>query len=106
VSTGEALALIERSGLDRAQCIEVLSNGAPGSPILKTMFARMTGHDYVPPYFRMALMAKDVRYAIAEGQRHGVRLATAATALDSLAKAVAAGHGDEDFSAVVEPLRK
>jgi 3-hydroxyisobutyrate dehydrogenase len=105
VSTGEALALIEKSGLDRAQCIEVLSGGAPGSPILKTMFARMTGHDYDPPYFRMALMAKDVGYAIEEGERRGVPLATAATALESLKRAMAAGHSDQDFSSVVEPLR-
>src|SRR5688572_6264637 len=54
VSTGEALALIERSGLDRAKAIEFLSGAAPGSPILKTMFARMTSGD-LSPNFRMAL---------------------------------------------------
>jgi 3-hydroxyisobutyrate dehydrogenase len=104
VSTGEALAVIENSGLDRDKCIEFLSAAAPGSPILKTMFQRMTGGDY-SPNFKMALMAKDVGYAIHEGSRHGVRLATAATALDAFGTAISAGHGDDDFAAVVEPLR-
>jgi 3-hydroxyisobutyrate dehydrogenase len=106
VSTGEALALIEHSGLNRETCIDVLSAGAPGSPMLKTMFARMTGHDYVPANFRMALMAKDVAYAMKEGERSGVTLTTAAAALAAFKQAMAAGHGDEDFSSVVEPLRE
>ena len=38
----EALAMIERSGLDRAKALEVLTNGAPGSPLVKTVAARMT----------------------------------------------------------------
>ncbi len=105
VSTGEALALIENSGLDRDRAIEVLSGGAPGSPILKTMFARMTPRDFTPN-FRLALMAKDVGYALEEGERNGVSLTTAATALAALNRAIAAGNGDKDFSAVVEPIRR
>jgi 3-hydroxyisobutyrate dehydrogenase len=105
VSTGEALALIEESGLDRAKAIEFLSGAAPGSPILKTMFARMTSGD-LSPNFRMALMAKDMEYAIAEGERHGVWLTSAALALTAFRRAMAAGYGDQDFAAVVEPIRR
>jgi 3-hydroxyisobutyrate dehydrogenase len=104
VSTGEALALIEKSGLDRDKTIEVLSAGAPGSPMLKTMFARMTSGDYTPN-FRLALMAKDVGYAMKEGEQNGVPLTTAATALAAFQRALAAGNGDKDFSVVVEPIR-
>ena len=50
-------------------------------------------------------MAKDLRYALTEGRRHGVPLATVAAALQVLERAVADGHGEEDFSALVEPLR-
>jgi len=105
VSTGEALALIENSGLDRAKAIEFLSGAAPGSPILKTMFARMTSGDFTPN-FRMTLMAKDMDYAIKEGKRNGVALTTAALALSAFRQAMAAGHGDEDFAAVVSPIRR
>ena len=104
VSAGEALALIEKSGLDRAKVIDVLTAGAPGSPLLKTMFARMTSGDYTPN-FRLALMAKDVGYAMKEGEQHGVPLTTAATALAAFQRAMAAGDGDDDFSVVVEPIR-
>src|SRR5665213_3103346 len=36
----EAVAMIERSGLDRAKALEVLTAGAPGSPIVKTVSTR------------------------------------------------------------------
>src|SRR6516225_7201199 len=42
----EALVMIERSGLDRAKSLEVLTNGAPGSPLVKMVSARMTAPDY------------------------------------------------------------
>lgn len=104
-SLAEALALIERSGLDRAKALEVLTNGAPGSPLVKTLAARMTARDYTPN-FLLPLMAKDLSYALGEGRRHGVPLSTAASALELYQQAIAGGHGEEDFSVVVEPLRK
>jgi 3-hydroxyisobutyrate dehydrogenase-like beta-hydroxyacid dehydrogenase len=69
------------------------------------MFARMTSGD-LSPNFRMALMAKDMEYAIKEGERHGVSLTTAALPLSAFSRAMAAGHGDKDFAAVVEPIRR
>ena len=104
-SLAEALALIERSGLDRGKALEILTSGAPGSPLIKTLSARMTGPDYTPN-FPLRLMAKDLAYASQEGRRHSLDLTTVATALEVFKKAIAAGHGDEDMSAVIEPLRK
>jgi 3-hydroxyisobutyrate dehydrogenase len=103
-SLAEALALIESSGLDRAKALEVLTTGAPGSPLVKTLSGRMTARDYTPN-FLLRLMAKDLTYALGEGRRHGVSLSTVASALEVLNRAIDAGHGDEDFSALVEPLR-
>lgn len=101
----EALALIEKSGLDRAPALAVLTGGAPGSPLVKSIAARMTAPDYTPN-FLLRLMAKDLGYAIQEaGERH-LPLATATAALGLFQQAIATGHGDEDMSAVVEPLRK
>jgi 3-hydroxyisobutyrate dehydrogenase len=103
-SLAEALGVIERSGLDRAQALEVLTTGAPGSPLVKTLSARMTAGDYTP-HFLLRLMAKDMSYALAEGRRYDVSLSTAAAALKLFEQAITAGHGEQDFSAVVEPLR-
>jgi 3-hydroxyisobutyrate dehydrogenase len=104
-SLAEALVMIERSGLDRARALEVLANGAPGSPLFKAVSARMTTPDFTPN-FLLRLMAKDLGYAIQEGGKLSVELATAAAALEDFHRAIAAGHGDKDIAAIVEPMRK
>lgn len=101
---GEALAWIERSGLERAQAIAMLTSGAVGSPVVKTIAARMEAADYTPNFY-LRLMAKDLGYAIGEGGQVGVELATAAAALGRFRAAVAAGYGDSDMAAVVRPLQ-
>lgn len=105
VSFAEALTVIENSGLDRAKSLELLTNGTPGSPLVKAMATRMTVRDYTPN-FAMKLMAKDLVYAGKAGWKHGVDLATAARALEVFQNAMADGHHEKDFSAVVEYLRK
>lgn len=100
----EALAMIERSGLDRAKSLEVLTSGAPGSPLVKMVSARMTAPDYTPN-FMLKLMAKDLRYAIVEGKRNSVELETAEVALERFQSAIGANLGDKDMAAVVETLR-
>jgi 3-hydroxyisobutyrate dehydrogenase len=104
-SLAEAMALIEKSGLDREKCLEILTQGTPGSPMVKTMSARMTARDYTPN-FLLRLMAKDLTYAVGEGERHGVKIATAACAKEVFQNAIAENYGEQDLSAVVEPLRK
>lgn len=104
-SLAEAVAMIERSGLDRTKALEVLTGGAPGSPLVKAVALRMTARDFTPN-FLLRLMAKDLGYAIQEGDGLSVELATAVAALKDFQNGIAAGHGDKDIAAVVEPLRK
>jgi len=47
-SLAEGLALIEKGGLDRAKALEILTGGAPGSPLVKAVAARMTTPEYAP----------------------------------------------------------
>ena len=103
-SIAEALAWIEQSGIDRAKALSVLLDGAPGSPLVKTITARMTTADFTPN-FMLKLMAKDLRYAVKEGGARGVTPTTAVAALEVFQKAVAAGLGEKDMSAVIELLR-
>ncbi|MEP6492046.1 MAG: NAD(P)-dependent oxidoreductase [bacterium] len=100
----EAIAVIERAGLNAETAAQVLTNGAPGSPLVKGLTPRMMARDFTP-HFHLALMRKDLEYSIKEGDRNGVRLSTAAAALGAFDRAIASGHGTEDFSAVIEPLR-
>jgi 3-hydroxyisobutyrate dehydrogenase len=101
----EGLALIEASGLSPADAMQILANGAPGSPLVNTVGPRMAGRDYTVN-FGLALMDKDLRYAIEEAKRFGLDLRTAATARALFDDALAAGLGERDFSAVIEPLRR
>ncbi|HEY1337229.1 MAG TPA: NAD(P)-dependent oxidoreductase, partial [Bryobacteraceae bacterium] len=100
----EAIAWIERSGLERAQAVSILTGGAPGSPLVKALAERMANRDY-DINFRLDLMAKDLAYAASEASSQGVELSTAAAALARFREAVQAGHGGKDLAAVVEPFR-
>ena len=104
-SFAEASSLIDASGLDRGKALSVLTNGAPGSPLIKAISARAASGDPTT-YFLLRLMAKDISYALAEAERSGLTLQTAASALEVFKRAIAKGHGDEDFSAVIKSLQQ
>ena len=103
VSFGEALSLIEAGGLDRAKATSILTEGAPGSPILKRVAERVALGDFTP-HFHLNLMAKDVTYAIEEGRRRHVNMQTADAALAAFQQAVASGLSERDFTAVVQAI--
>jgi 3-hydroxyisobutyrate dehydrogenase len=104
-SLAEAAALVGNAGLDREKALGVLANGAPGSPLVKTLAARAAAGDFTPN-FVLRLMAKDLSYAIEEGARNHLKLQTAAPALADFQRAIAAGYGDSDFSAVIEAMQR
>lgn len=104
-SLAEATALITRGGLNRSKALAVLMNGAPASPLVKTLNTRASAGDFTPN-FALRLMAKDIAYAGKEGDRLNLKLQTAAAALAVFQQAIASGYGEKDFSAVIEALQK
>jgi 3-hydroxyisobutyrate dehydrogenase len=103
-SLAEGLAWIERSGLDRDKALAILKAGAPGSPVLGAISARMVNHDY-KVNFLLRLMSKDLKYAHDEAARCDVDLTTAEVARNLFEEAIAKGLGESDMSSVIEPLR-
>ena len=103
-SLAEGIAWLERSGLDRDKAIDLLKRGAPGSPLLANLSARMTSRDYTVNFY-LKLMSKDLQYAGDAAAAGGVELTTAANARKLFEQAAALGYGEQDMSAVVEPLR-
>ena len=99
----EAFALITREKLDPAKALPLLLNGAPGSPLCKTLATRHTTSDPTI-YFQLQLMAKDLRYAVAEAKAHGLNLATAQAAQSTFDAATAAGLGEGDMSGIIKYL--
>lgn len=104
-SLAEAIALLERRGLDIEQAMSILTDGAPASPMVKTVSRRMLDRDY-KPHFLVPLMAKDLGYAAQALADVGITSAIAQAARARYVEADAAGEGDRDIAAIVEPLRK
>jgi 3-hydroxyisobutyrate dehydrogenase len=100
----EALVLAEKSGLAIDSVLDILTNGAPGSPLVKTLSKRMIERNYDVNFY-LRLMAKDVSYAIALSQACRVSHRAADAALNLLNDAKEKGWSDKDFSSLVEPLR-
>jgi 3-hydroxyisobutyrate dehydrogenase len=103
-SLAEALSLVERSGLNQQKALGVLTEGAPGSPLVKLLSGRMVSRQY-DPQFVLRLMAKDLRYAVEEADQQSLDLDMGRAALRVFEHAIAAGQGEEDMSAVVEQFR-
>lgn len=102
-SLAEAVAMVERSGLDVQQSMDVLTAGAPGSPLVKLLAARMIERSY-QPNFLPGLMAKDLRYAASTFAARGIKLASA-DAARALFEAAAAQFPHADMATVAEVTR-
>ena len=100
-SFAEGLRLIDAGGLNRSRAMSILTSGAPSSGIVKRVAERVTANEYTPN-FMLRWMAKDLAYAVKEAFARNVSLQTAAAASSIFQRAVAQGHGDEDFSAVTK----
>ena len=104
-SFAEAIAWLERSGMDRDLVIRFLKGAAPGSPLFSGLSDRMTSRDYTVN-FLLRLMNKDLQYAHAAASETGIDLTTAANAQELFERAIQQGHAEQDMAAVIEPLRK
>ncbi|WP_129790491.1 NAD(P)-dependent oxidoreductase [Sphingosinicella sp. CPCC 101087] len=103
-SLAEAVAMIERSGLDPARSLALLGAGAPGSPLVRAVGQRMLDRSYAP-HFLVPLMAKDLTYAAAAFGAAGIDLASARAARDRYLAAGEAGFEQFDIASIVEPIR-
>ena len=101
---GEGLALGEREGLPLEPLVEALGGGAAGSWILQNRSANVINGSY-PLGFRMELHLKDLRIALAEGERLGLELAVTRLVAEQAQLLVDSGHGDEDSSSLARVAR-
>lgn len=103
-SFAEGVSMINAGGLDRGKAVSILSNGAPGSGIVKRVAERMAANDYTPN-FALRWMAKDLGYAVDCATSNKISLRTAEAALGVFQKAIAKGYGNEDFSAITKSAK-
>ena len=104
-SFAEGLAMLERCGLAQPAALAVITKGAPGSPLIQTIAARIAAQDYTPN-FSISLIAKDLAYAAREGAAAGVELTAATAARARFLQAESIGLGEQDIASVIEFLRQ
>ncbi|CAN5208711.1 NAD(P)-dependent oxidoreductase [soil metagenome] len=102
-TVGEALLVGQATGVDLDALVQVMGKGSGGSAMLDLKAAPMRGHDYAT-LFKLEHMLKDVRLCLEEAQAADVPFSAAARARDVLVAAMARGHADDDFAALVEAL--
>ena len=99
----EGLAVLSRSELDQDAALAVLLKGAVSSPLIQTIMNRVAANNFAPN-FSVALIEKDLAYAIHEAANAGVDLTTAEAARVRFHQAKTAGFGDRDIACLVKWL--
>lgn len=99
-AVSEALVLAQKAGVDPAAVIEAIRGGLAGSNVLEAKAQMMLDHDFAPG-FRTQLHIKDLTNALATSQDVDVPLPLTAAVHQQMLQLRAAGHEDEDHSALL-----
>jgi 3-hydroxyisobutyrate dehydrogenase-like beta-hydroxyacid dehydrogenase len=104
-TVAQALVAGRQAGVDLDALVAVMSAGSGSSTMLELKSGPMREHDYAP-LFKLAHMLKDVDLCLEETEVEPGTFAFADAVREILAAAAAAGHGDEDFAALLEVVEQ
>jgi len=102
-AVAEAFTLASKAGVDVVKMREVLLGGFAQSKILDLHGKRIIDRNFKPG-FKIKLHKKDLDIALITGERYGVSMAGTSQVAAQMKKAVAAGNGELDHSALVKLL--
>lgn len=105
VALSEALVLAERSGVDRATAYEVFATGAGGAPFVQYKREAYQNPEEAVVAFSLDLVAKDLELITGLARRVGAPMEQAETGLAIVRRAIDAGLGEADLSAIAVFLR-
>ena len=100
----EAIALSQRFGLELAKTLEVLYGTTATNGQLKIAWPSKVLAGDTAPGFAIDLAHKDLTLIVEAANAVKVPVPIAATAREAFSQARSAGHGNEDFSAMVDVL--
>jgi 3-hydroxyisobutyrate dehydrogenase len=100
----ETIALAEGLGLDPRQFFDIIDGGGMNPAYAKLKGTMMIERRFEPS-FPLALAAKDAGLVDEAARAAGLDLPLPRAIRDQMAKAVAAGHGDEDMAATIWAAR-
>jgi 3-hydroxyisobutyrate dehydrogenase len=104
--TAEVMDLADRAGVEPARFAQIVagSGAATVSPLFRSIAPKMAAGRYEPT-FSVQLLAKDVRLGVELAARLGAEAPMAGLVRMITDRAVDAGLGDQDTSAVIEVFR-
>ncbi len=105
VALSEALVLAEKSGVDRARAYEVFATSAAAAPYVHFKRSAFERPDEADVAFNLDLVAKDLDLILGLAARVGAPVAQGSVNREVVGRAIAAGLGDDDLSAVAKHLR-
>src|SRR5215470_6286522 len=104
-AAAEALAMVERAGLDVPQALELLGSSAATSRMLEVRGPLIAKRDF-PAQMKLDLFMKDLHLIQEAAATVGARVPLTDVAERLYAAALAAGHGSEDLAVVVTALAR
>jgi 3-hydroxyisobutyrate dehydrogenase-like beta-hydroxyacid dehydrogenase len=97
---GEALALVEKGGLDPRQCLDFLTSTVFDVPIYKNYGSLIVQRKFTPAGFAASLGQKDVRFVLAAAEALGVPMPLGDLVRDRFSRLMAEGGADLDWTAI------
>ncbi|MBE7567153.1 NAD(P)-dependent oxidoreductase [Acidithiobacillus thiooxidans] len=99
-SLGEAMALVEKGGVDRHAYLDLLTSSLFNVPLYKNYGALIADRKFTPPGFAAPLGQKDMRLVLAAAEHLDVPLPLASLLRDRFIRLAAEGGTTRDWSAV------
>jgi len=99
---GEAMALVEKGGLNPQQYVDFLTATLFAAPVYRTYGGLIAGKKFEPAGFAAPLGLKDVRLALAAGESLRVPLPLASLIRDRFLALLARGGESLDWSAIAQ----
>lgn len=98
-SLGEAFALVQKSGVDPAMFLDIITSTSMNAPVFRN-YGRMILEPPEHVTFTLKLGMKDVELALEAGRDTAVPLPLAALLKTQHAAAIAGGYGDRDWASL------
>jgi 3-hydroxyisobutyrate dehydrogenase len=100
----EGIVLAEMAKLDVSKMLQVVASGS-GESAMRALKSESMVDGNFEALFKLEHMLKDVRHCIAEARKLGLQPAMARAAEKHYSEAEVSGHGESDFSAVIQAIR-
>ena len=101
-SLSEAMALVNKAGVDKSEYLEILTSTLFGAPVYKTYGGLIAREEFEPAGFAAELGAKDVRLVLAAGEALQAPLPIASLLRDRFLTLLANGGAALDWSALAK----